>query len=96
MASVITTPVEERVVPARPTRAVVSVYGLWSFVASLLIFWVELMVAKMLLPRFGGSASVWNTALVFFQMTLLVGYLVAHLLTRLDSVHRKWIQVVLV
>jgi hypothetical protein len=73
-----------------------AVFGTWSFLASLLIFWVELMVAKMLLPRFGGSASVWNTALVFFQVTLLIGYAVAHWLARLDSRKHKTIQIVLV
>ena len=39
------------------------------------------MVAKMVLPRLGGSPSVWNTAMCFFQATLLLGYIYAHLLT---------------
>ena len=47
-----------------------------------LIFIVEPMVAKMLLPLLGGSPSVWNTCLVFFQAGLLVGYVYAHLLSR--------------
>jgi spermidine synthase len=72
------------------------VYGAWSFLASLLIFWVELMVAKMLLPRFGGSPSVWNTALVFFQVNLLAGYAGAHFLARLDGRRHKLVQVGLV
>ncbi len=80
----------------QPSTALAMVFGSWSFLASLLIFWVELMVAKMLLPRFGGSASVWNTALVFFQVNLLVGYAGAHLLARLDSRRHKAIQAALV
>lgn len=78
------------------SRLLVTVFGMWSFLASLLIFWVELMVAKMLLPSFGGSASVWNTALVFFQLNLLAGYAFAHLLARFDSRRHKTIQAALV
>jgi len=43
------------------------------------------MVAKLLLPRLGGSAAVWNTSLVFFQAMLLLGYGYAHRLQRLRS-----------
>ncbi len=48
------------------------------FLGSCLLFFVEPMVAKQLLPLLGGSASVWTTCLVFFQTTLLLGYLLAH------------------
>jgi hypothetical protein len=57
------------------------------FLASLLLFLVEPMAARQLLPRFGGSAAVWITCLVFFQTTLFLGYLYAHLLLRLKSDH---------
>jgi hypothetical protein len=40
---------------------------------------VEPLVARLLLPAFGGTSAVWTTALVFFQSTLLVGYALAHL-----------------
>src|ERR1044072_1634337 len=40
------------------------------------------MIAKMILPRFGGSPGVWNTAMLFFQATLLLGYGYAHLATK--------------
>lgn len=43
-----------------------------------LIFWAELLSSRLLLPLLGGGASVWNTALVFFQVALLGGYLYAH------------------
>ena len=52
------------------------------FLASMLLFVVEPMAAKQLLPLFGGSAAVWITCLVFFQIALLAGYLYAHLLAR--------------
>ncbi len=48
------------------------------FLGSCLLFLVEPMVAKRLLPLLGGSAAVWTTCLVFFQTTLLLGYLFAH------------------
>src|SRR5258708_36822174 len=48
------------------------------FLGSCWLFLVEPMVAKRLLPLLGGSAAVWTTCLVFFQTTLLLGYLFAH------------------
>lgn len=53
-----------------------------SFLGAFLLFAVEPMVARMLLPSLGGSAAVWNTAVVFFQVSLLLGYLYAHLSLR--------------
>ncbi len=47
-----------------------------------LLFTVQPLVAKMLLPLLGGTPSVWNTCMVFFQAGLLAGYAYAHLLTR--------------
>jgi hypothetical protein len=44
------------------------------FVSAALLFWVEPLVAKMLLPLLGGAPSVWNTCLLFFQTLLLAGY----------------------
>src|SRR6266849_2935421 len=48
-----------------------------------LLFAVQPMFAKMVLPRLGGAAAVWSVAIVFFQAALLAGYAYAHLLTRL-------------
>ncbi|MEP6695254.1 MAG: fused MFS/spermidine synthase [Pseudonocardiales bacterium] len=54
---------------------------------------VEPMVAKLVLPLFGGSPSVWNTSIFFFQVTLLAGYLVTHLTIRRLGVRRQmWLQ----
>ena len=62
------------------------------FLSAGLMFFVEPMVAKMVLPRLGGAAAVWSTCLVFFQTMLLLGYAYAHLSTRLLS---RWAQVIL-
>lgn len=52
------------------------------FLSAALLFLVEPMVAKMLLPLLGGSPAVWNTCLVFFQAMLLAGYAYAHAATK--------------
>jgi hypothetical protein len=57
-------------------------YGITVFLGAFLLFLVEPMAAKQLLPVLGGSSAVWLTCLVFFQVTLLLGYLYAHWLTR--------------
>jgi hypothetical protein len=51
------------------------------FVGAAQLFLLEPMLAKMVLPRFGGAPAVWATCMVFFQSTLLAGYAYAHLLT---------------
>src|SRR5215831_18542489 len=50
-----------------------------------LVFMVQPMFTKMVLPRFGGAPSVWSMAIVFFQTALLAGYAYAHWLTRYAS-----------
>jgi hypothetical protein len=57
-------------------------YGTTVFLGAFLLFLVEPMAAKQLLPSLGGSSAVWLTCLVFFQVTLLLGYLYARWLTR--------------
>ena len=53
------------------------------FVSAALLFAVQPMFTKMVVPRLGGAAAVWTVAMVFFQTVLLAGYAYAHLLTRL-------------
>jgi len=53
-------------------------YTLTIFLSAALLFVVQPMFAKMVLPMLGGSPSVWNTALVFYQAVLLAGYAYAH------------------
>ena len=52
------------------------------FASALLLFAVQPMFTKMVLPMLGGAPSVWSVAMVFFQAALLVGYAYAHLLAR--------------
>ena len=52
------------------------------FLSAFLLFLVEPLVAKEILPWFGGAAAVWTVCLLFFQIMLLFGYLCAHVLTR--------------
>jgi spermidine synthase len=55
-------------------------FTLTLFQSALLLFWVQPMVGKILLPYLGGTPAVWNTCMVFFQGLLLGGYSYAHLL----------------
>jgi spermidine synthase len=52
------------------------------FLSALLLFLVQPMIGRMILPLLGGSPNVWNTCMVFFQAALLAGYLYAHTSTR--------------
>ena len=49
------------------------------FISAFLLFSVQPVVSRMLLPRLGGSPAVWNTCICFFQATLFLGYAYAHL-----------------
>ena len=60
----------------------VVLFAVMWFLISSLLFVVQPMMAKMVLPLLGGSPAVWNTCMVFFQATLLAGYLYAHASTR--------------
>ena len=64
------------------TSVVVPLFTSTLFVSAFLLFLVQPMVAKMVLPLLGGSPMVWNTCMVFFQIALLVGYAYAHGATR--------------
>ena len=55
-------------------RPVVLLFGATMFLSALLLFWVQLITAKMLLPRLGGTPAVWTTCMLFFQVLLLAGY----------------------
>jgi hypothetical protein len=59
-----------------------AVYSAAIFLSAGLLFAVQPLFAKIVLPKLGGAPSVWSVALVFFQAALLGGYLYAHLLTR--------------
>lgn len=59
------------------------------FTSAALVFVVQPMVTKLVLPMLGGSPSVWNTSMVFFQTALLAGYAYAHALQRLKAVRSQ-------
>ncbi|MGY4472992.1 spermidine synthase [Bradyrhizobium sp. USDA 3364] len=68
---------------ASRNRLVLVVYTAAIFVSALLLFSVQPLFTKMVLPRLGGSPAVWSVAMVFFQSLLLGGYAYAHLLMKL-------------
>ena len=69
--------------PTTDARLLPLLYGLTLFVSALLLFSIQPMFAKMVLPKLGGAPAVWSVAMVFFQTVLLAGYAYAHLLNRL-------------
>jgi len=70
---------------ASRNRLVLVVYTSAIFVSALLLFSVQPLFTKMVLPRLGGSPAVWSVAMVFFQSLLLAGYAYAHYLMRVKS-----------
>src|SRR5258708_17344371 len=56
------------------------VHGATIFLSSFLLFLVQPLIARLILPWFGGSAAVWTTCMLFFQVLLLGGYAYAHAL----------------
>jgi hypothetical protein len=66
-------------------RLILVVYTLAIFVSALLLFSVQPLFTKMVLPRLGGSPAVWSVAMVFFQSLLLAGYAYAHYLTKASN-----------
>ncbi|MBF0097641.1 MAG: fused MFS/spermidine synthase [Magnetococcales bacterium] len=63
-------------------RTLTLLYGLTLLLGAFLLFLVQPLSGKMILPWFGGSSAVWTTCLLFFQGMLLLGYLYAHALLR--------------
>jgi hypothetical protein len=59
------------------------IFSFTLFLSAILVFSVQFMLGKMLLPLLGGAPAVWNTCLVFFQGALLLGYVYAHLQARM-------------
>jgi predicted membrane-bound spermidine synthase len=70
-------------------------YALAVFLSAALLFVVEPMVGKMVLPVLGGAPAVWTTCLLFFQVALLLGYLYAHLLPRWLGARHLWVHLAL-
>lgn len=66
-----------------------ALYAVTLFAGAALLFLVQPLIGKLLLPLVGGTAGVWNTCMVFFQVVLLAGYLYAHKSTRALGVRRQ-------
>src|SRR5262245_52579906 len=71
-------------------------FGFALFLSAALLFVVQPMAARSLSPHLGGSRLAWNACLVFFQATLLAGYVYAALLHRFRGVRwQPWVQLLL-
>ena len=64
-------------------------FGVAILLGAFLLFQVEPLIAKLILPWFGGAAAVWTACLLFFQVVLLGGYAWAHWLSRQTAVRQK-------
>ncbi|MFT5923238.1 MAG: hypothetical protein ACI9LE_000212 [Paraglaciecola sp.] len=64
-------------------------YFISVFISAFLIFQIQPIISKIILPWFGGGASVWTTCLLFFQFFLLIGYLYAYILTKILNVKHQ-------
>jgi hypothetical protein len=74
------------------TRTLILPFAGAGFLGAMLLFTIEPLAAKALLPVLGGSPAVWNTAMAFFQIALLCGYLTAHLTGLIPARWRKYVQ----
>jgi len=70
-------------------QAPILAYVITIFLSAFLLFQVQPMLGKMILPWFGGAASVWTACMLFFQSLLLLGYLYTHWVMRLLSPPRQ-------
>ena len=82
MSLEVSSPSSRAVAPAFRGVLALVVFGVALFSSAFLLFWIEPLFARMALPRLGGSEGVWNTCLVFFQASLLLGYTYAHVIAR--------------
>jgi hypothetical protein len=85
MSSAIATASEHGQDFAKTSRALISLFTATVFWASALLFVLEPMFAKMILPLFGGSPAVWNTSMVFFQSALFLAYIYSHYVAQRKS-----------
>ncbi len=83
--------------PALTPARSIGIYHLTIFLSAFLLFQVEPILVKYLLPWFGGTSAVWTTSLLFFQLVLLVGYAYSHIVgTRMRPGKQAWLHITLV
>ncbi|HST58292.1 MAG TPA: fused MFS/spermidine synthase [Longimicrobium sp.] len=75
-------PAHAHATPAAGSGALLAMFTAAVFLSAFLLFLVQPMFGKMVLPLLGGSPAVWNTCMLFFQAALLGGYLYAHVSSR--------------
>src|SRR6195952_1111508 len=78
MTADVSTPAAVTTAPPRPGRTRRLLPAVTVAVCAALLFLVEPLTAKLLLPLFGGTAAVWTGSVLFFQVVLLVGYALVH------------------
>ena len=81
--------------PIAGARASILPYAGTIFLSAFLLFLVQPIIAKQILPWFGGAATVWTTCLVFFQSVLLAGYAYADATTKLGVRRQTWLHIAL-
>lgn len=84
-----TLPPETGSVRSGSTRRAAFLFGATVFLSAFLLFQVQPLIARLILPWFGGSAAVWAACMLFFQVVLLLGYLYAHWIARRLSASRQ-------
>ncbi len=80
-----------RVGEGTPARAIFAPYAFTIFLGAFLLFQVQPIIARYILPWYGGSPAVWTTCLLFFQVLLLAGYTYSHLLASFLTPRRQLI-----
>jgi spermidine synthase len=85
----------QAVTVAAPASRAILPYAGTIFLSAFLLFLVQPIIAKQILPWFGGSAAVWTTCLVFFQSVLLAGYAYADVTHRLGLKRQTWLHLAL-
>src|SRR3954451_85243 len=78
-------PIRDTVVFSSPML----LFGVTIFLSAFLLFEVQPVIAKMILPWFGGTSAVWSTCMLFFQIVLLLGYAYAHWLHRTFAARKQ-------
>ncbi len=78
----LTTPTLSPEPPTASPRVPAILFGLTIVLSAFLLFQVQPLIAKLILPWFGGSAAVWTSCMLFFQLALLGGYALGALAQR--------------
>src|SRR5271154_6197088 len=85
-----TAPIRASTSPAqKPRRPATLPFAAAIFLSAFLLFQVQLLLGKQILPIFGGAPAVWTACLLFFQLALLAGYIYSHAIAANFSVRRQ-------